>query len=197
MIVPPAGIHEGDFEPDVGFVELGYLLQRLAHAIARIIRAMFRLETRRIGFAQHVNGFERFGAGAAQRLIHRLRIKRLEAALHRRRLRKDAELAHVRQGNGRRGTAERQRQIWSHGHGAERRSARFGVNLQRAIEPAIVGRFHAGCAGLHIVLRVEMGPRRIGRTGGMDNGELLLAKKGHERREARMQPEEAVEVERC
>ena len=71
-----------------------------------------------------------------------------------------------------------------------------GSDLQRAIEPAVVGGLHAGRAGLHVILRIEMRARGIRRTRGVHDGQLLLLEKRQQRRQAGMQAEKAVEIER-
>ena len=73
--------------------------------------------------------------------------------------------------------------------------ARRSSVLQCAVEPAIFGAFHAGRAGLHVVLRIEVGAGHIGRAGGVDDGEMALVVERLEGRERRMQAEEAIEVE--
>ena len=102
-------------------MKLRHLLQRLADAALRIVGAVFRLEARGIGLAQHVDGFKCFRAGAAQNFVHRLRVERFKAALHRGGLAHHAELLHVGKRDRGRGAAQRERKIRPHGHGAERR----------------------------------------------------------------------------
>src|ERR1700730_1488830 len=65
VIVPAARIHEAHFQSDVAFDELRDLLQRLPDAVLWILRAVFRLETRGIGLAQHFNSFKCLRPGAA------------------------------------------------------------------------------------------------------------------------------------
>ena len=67
--------------------------------------------------------------------------------------------------------------------------------LQSAVEPAVLGGFYAGRAGLHVVLRVEVGAGHVGRAGGMDDGEMALVIEGLEGRKRGMEAEEAIEVE--
>ena len=130
VIVPAAGIDERDFQSDVGFVKLRHLLHRLAHATVRDTSAPFSGWKREGSALRSMSmASKRFRAGAAQRLIHGLRVQRLESAFDRRRLREHAELLHVRQRDGRSGTAQRERQIRSHGHGAKRRGVRLGQRL--------------------------------------------------------------------
>ncbi len=79
VIIPSAGIDEGDFQTDVRFVELRYLLHGLSHAIVGIVRTIFGLKTRRVGLAKHIDSFKRFGAGPAQRLVDTLGVECLKA----------------------------------------------------------------------------------------------------------------------
>ena len=57
--------------------------------------------------------------------------------------------------------------------------------------------FTPGVRGLHVVLRVEVRARAVGRAGGVDDGELLRVPQRLERREPRVQAEEAVEIDRA
>ena len=67
--------------------------------------------------------------------------------------------------------------------------------VQRAVEPSIFGGLHAGSAGLHEILRIEVRAAGVGRSGGVHNRQLTLLPQRLERRERRMQPEEAIEIE--
>ena len=75
----------------------------------------------------------------------------------------------------------------------------FGIVPLRddAIQPSVRCALHAGRAGLHVVLGVEMRPRGIGRSTRMDHCELAPRVQGVQRRQARMQAEVAIEVERA
>src|SRR5262249_10027145 len=55
----------------------------------------------------------------------------------------------------------------------------------------------AGRGGFHEVLRVEVRPRAVGRSARMDDGELTRCPERLEGAEARVQAEEAVELERA
>ena len=68
--------------------------------------------------------------------------------------------------------------------------------LQHAIQPAVGRALHARRAALHVVLRVEVRARRIVRSAGVDDGQRALLPQRQERRQARVQAEEAVEIER-
>ena len=70
----------------------------------------------------------------------------------------------------------------------------LGRDLQGAIQPAIVRRFHARRAGLHVILRVKVRAGGIGRAGRVNDGQLAVVKQRRQRRERRVQAEEAIEV---
>ena len=82
-----------------------------------------------------------------------------------------------------------------------RLTARTGDGLPAAggsarfIQPSCVA-FRPGRAGLHVVLRVEVRARRIGRADRVDDRQVLRVEERLQRRERRMQAEEAVEVDR-
>src|SRR5882757_10539907 len=82
--VDTGGWDKADFHADVGFHELRDLLQSLAHMVLGIVGAIFGLETRGIGFAQHFDGFKCFRTGTAQDVVHRLSVEGFKTALHRR-----------------------------------------------------------------------------------------------------------------
>ena len=177
VIVPAAAIDEQHFHADVG-------LQQLRQSAASSGPAGSSDSPRRfpagicawIGFAQQIDRFKCFRARAAQRVIHGLRVHRLKAAFDHLADAGDCamhlELLQIRQRNRRRAAAQHARQIRPHGHGAKRRSIFFGNSSNRAIQPAVFGRLHAGRAGLHEILRIEMRARRIGRTRGVHNGQV-------------------------
>src|ERR1035437_3776210 len=56
-----------------------------------------------------------------------------------------------------------------------------GGGGQRAIHPAVLGGLAAGRAGFHVVLRVEVGSRRVRGTHRIDDGQLLLVEQRLER----------------
>src|SRR5262249_1414841 len=66
---------------------------------------------------------------------------------------------------------------------------------QSAVHPAILCRLHTWRAGLHVVLRVEVRARGVGRAGGVDDGEMLLIVERLGRGERRGKPEEAIEID--
>ena len=199
VIVPAAAIHKQNLHADVGFQKLAYLLQALPEAARRILRAVFRLIFRGVGFAQKVDRLKRFRARALQRFVHGLRVHGFEPAFNHGagsgRLGHHFELLKVRQRNRGSGALQRARKIRSHGHRPKRRSIFFGNRFERAVQPAIFGGFQSRCAGFHEVLRVKMRARGIGRARGVHDGKLIFVKERLERREAGMQAKKSVEVD--
>ena len=79
-------------------------------------------------------------------------------------------------------------------------TARTGEGLpgrggQRAVHPAAGGGLQARRAGLHVVLRVEMRARGVGRAHRFDNRQVPLVEERLQRRKRRMQAEEAIEID--
>jgi hypothetical protein len=72
-----------------------------------------------------------------------------------------------------------------------RRHPRHGAGqiVERTVEPSVFSGFHAGSAGLHKILRIEVRTRGVGRSGGMNDGEMLLLPERLKRRERGMQAE--------
>src|SRR5579862_4895823 len=66
--------------------------------------------------------------------------------------------------------------------------------MQSPVQPAIFGGFNAWSAGLHEILSVEMRSRGIGRTCGVNDGQLLLVPDRLQCPEGRVQSKEAVEI---
>ena len=56
-----------------------------------------------------------------------------------------------------------------------------GRERKRTIQPSVFCGFHAGRSGLHEVLRVEVRTGRVGRAGGMHDGEMSLVPEGLQR----------------
>jgi len=87
----------------------------------------------------------------------------------------------------------RDRRAW---HGLEGRLLRrLRQVAQSAIEPSIFSGLDTRSAGLHKILRIEVRAAWVGRSGGMHNRQLTLLPQRLKRRERRMQPEEAPEIE--
>ena len=134
-------------------------------------------------------------AGAPKRLVHSLRVQRLEAAFNGGR-RANTKLLDVGQRDRRSSPRKVQRQVRAHGDRAKRRRVGLRGSLQRAIEPAIVGSLHSRRSRFHVVLGVEMRTCDIGRARRMNDGQFLLLKERKQGSEAGMQAEEAVQIER-
>src|SRR4030095_11042030 len=65
----------------------------------------------------------------------------------------------------------------------------------RGRQPAVGRALDPRCAALHVVLRVEVRARRVGRAARVNDGQRAALRERYERRERRVQREEAVEVE--
>ena len=108
----------------------------------------------------------------------------------------DSELADLVDRERRRGALEHARQLRRQRDRTKRRR-RFRVpRLQVTVQPAVRRALHAGRRRFHVVLRVEMRPRVVGRTAGVNDGELPRVPERLQRREARIESEEAVEIDR-
>src|SRR3989442_12941868 len=70
----------------------------------------------------------------------------------------------------------------------------LAVVLAITIGPAVPGGLHGGCAGFHVVLRVEVAAGRVGRANRLNRGQALVVPELLERRETRVQAEMAVEI---
>jgi hypothetical protein len=106
------------------------------------------------------------------------------------------ELRHLVHRERRRVALQHPRKLLCERDCAKRRFA-FGLSrLQVAIEPAVFRALDARRRRFHIVLGVEVRSRCIGRSARLDDGELASIPERLERSEARVQPEEAVEIER-
>ena len=79
---------------------------------------------------------------------------------------------------------------------AQRRRAFRLLRRQRAREKPVRGRLHSRRSRLHEVLRVEVRARRVGAARRVDEGGRAVLEEGEERRERRVEAEEAVEIER-
>ena len=71
------------------------------------------------------------------------------------------------------------------------------LRVQIAVQPAVARALHARRAALHVVLRVEVRPRVVVRAARVDDRQLAALEERLERRHARVQAEEAVEVDRA
>ena len=107
----------------------------------------------------------------------------------------DAELREVADGESRGPAVEHARKLRGQRDGAEGRRVFFLARLQIPVQPAVGRALHAGRRRLHVVLRVEMRPRAVGRSARVHDGEIARAKQRRERRQPRVEAEEAVEVD--
>ena len=103
------------------------------------------------------------------------------------------DLVHRQRG---RGALQHARQLRRERHGAKRRRVLVAARLQVAIQPAVAGALHAGRCRLHVVLRVEVRARAVGRSARVDDRELPRLPERFQRLQPRVETEEAVEIER-
>src|SRR4029079_8767204 len=87
------------------------------------------------------------------------------------------------------------RKLWSERNGPERRRCLMLARVQVAIQPAVLRAFHAGCGGLHVILRIEMRACPVRGAAGMNDRHLPRFEQRLEWSQTRMQPEKAVEVD--
>ncbi len=67
--------------------------------------------------------------------------------------------------------------------------------MERTVEPSIFGDLYAGRAGFHEVLGIEVRTGGVGRARGVYDRQVALLPQRLQRREGRMQAEEAIEIE--
>ena len=103
---------------------------------------------RRVGVLQHLDGVERFAAGAVQHAVGGRGVLGLERRLHHvgRLSGADAELADLADRERRRGALERARQLRRQRDGAERRRPFVLARVQVAVQPAVPRALDAGRA---------------------------------------------------
>src|SRR5262249_61317493 len=70
------------------------------------------------------------------------------------------------------------------------------AGLQIPIEPAVLGALDAGRRAFHVVLRVEVQPRAVGRAARVHDRQLAAIPQRLERLEPRVEAEEPVEIDR-
>ena len=190
--VPAADIGERHFHADVGLDQLRDLLQAFAEAAVAIVRAIGRHVGLLLDGLHDLDRVERLFAGAMQRRVQRIFIHALEGG-------RAARIVHLKivQAADRDGivvAAQRARQVIAQADGAQRR-CRAGFFRQRPIQPAVGSAFEAGRAGLHVILRVEMRARGIGRAYRVHDRQMPRVEHRLERRERRMQSEESVQID--
>ena len=158
---------------------------------------MLGLIALRVGGVEHFERLERLLTSVVQKTVGGGRVLRLERGLNRLALaaRANAELRDPIHRQGRRPAAERSWQLLGERHRTERRRVFNLSGLQVAVEPAIPRTLDAGRPAFHVVLRVEVRSRAVVRPAGVNDRELPSIVHRLERRQSRMKPEEAVEVE--
>ena len=196
--VPAAEVGERDLEADVRFGQLRDLPERLAERAAWIVGAVLGLVLRRIGHLEHLDRVERLTARAVQHAIGRGGVLRFERrADHVARLAgADAELADLVDRECGRRARQHARQLRRQRDGAERRRRLDAARLQVPVQPAVLRALHARRARLHVVLRVEVRPGRVGRPAGVDDCQIAPIPERLERLQARVEAEETIEIER-
>jgi len=183
--VPAAHVREGDFQPDARLYQLRYLHQRVPERPARVLRAVLGPVLRGVHPLQKVDGLEGLLARAAQNVVHALLVDALESALHGggRSARTQLEVGEALHRERGRAALHRARQVLRQRYRAERSGLRVGPRLQCPVEPAVLRGLDARRRGLHVVLRVEVRARVVGRADGVNDREPLLVPQRLERRE--------------
>ena len=144
------------------------LLQRLAERRSRILDAGAGDRRRPIA-AQRAHRLERVAGGAAQqRIVRRFRVRVSNDASHPFRRARRTHRRHRRRAPA--------PALQRAGHlprdcDAAKRTRLRPRRLQVAVQPAVTRALHARRGGLHVVLRVEVRPRAIGRAARVDDGE--------------------------
>jgi hypothetical protein len=196
VMVPAADLGERGFNPDIGFDQTSQLLQTAAELSALGVQLHLGLVEglllRLLGDGtDHLHCGKRVPAGAAEARVGGGTVHAFEHAG----LAAHLERHHIADRDGGALAAQGSRHLRGQCNGADRRRIGIGGG-QRAVHPA-VGAGLAGGAGFHVILCVEVGARRVGRAGGVDDGELLLVPQRLQRLECRVESEAAVEVDRA
>ena len=201
MRVPAVDVSESSLDSEIGFEQLRDLLHAVAEFGGWIIGASGGLVLRGIGGAEHLHRVECFFARGVEDAIAAGAVHGFECRGRGSRSRTtstDGEVIHIVECDRRNSAGKRARNI-----GAESEGAKRGVflapaqvfRLQCAIQPAVIGVLNAGCAGLHVVLGVEVRARHVGRAGSVDDGEMSLVVERFEGSHRGMQPEESIEID--
>ena len=199
--VPAADVGEGGFYAEVGFEKLGDLLHVLGEGGVGVVGVGRWRVVGGVGGAQHLDGFEARVAGGVEDAVAAPVIHRFKGCCGRGGLGAAAAYGEVLDvADGERGDLafEGAGNVGSESYGAEGGvflTAAKVFCLQGAVEPAVAGALDAGGAGFHEVLGVEVGAGAVGRSGGVDDGQMPLLEERLERGHGWVQSEEAVEVE--
>ena len=170
-MIPAADVGERDLDADVRFDELGNLPHAVAEAPLRIVRTRGGLIGRLLNRLQERDSFERLAPGAVENLIARSRVHRLQyltcggVA--------DREVIQVLDGDGVLRAAQSTGQSGSEADGANRGNL-AGLGWQSPVEPSVGGALQTRRARFHVILRVEVRARRVGRSRCMNDRQALL-----------------------
>jgi hypothetical protein len=186
----------------VGTNELRDLPQTLAEAAARVDRSFGRLYPLWVRGLQHLHRVEGLAAGAVEKVAHALFVERLEPPARIESAREGRGVADVEAGQAGHGhrpgvAAQHARERGAERDGPERRAAGRGRGRQPPCQPPVRRTLHARSARLHVVLRVEVRARRVRRPAGVHDGQPAFVPQRFQAAERRVQPEEAVEIERA
>ncbi len=106
----------------------------------------------------------------------------------------DAERVHVVDGHRLRLAGENPGQGRAERDRRERTLIRLVLALQNAIEPSVGRALHARRARFHVVLRIEVRARGVGRAGGVHDGKVPLVPQRLEAGKRGMQAKESIQV---
>ena len=176
--VPPGDVRERHLQAQVPLDELRDLLQRPPQPAPRVLRVVRRPILRRIRLPQQLYRLEGFLRGRRQQARRRAGVQLFEGAgeaVARRSLgRAQPERLQVVDRERRGRPREDAGELRSERDRAERRVVVLPVVPAVAVEPAVRGGLHPRRARLHVVLRVEVAARGVGRADGVDHAEALV-----------------------
>src|SRR6266545_3280691 len=196
MRVPPADIGECDLQTDISLDELRDLQQTLAELRLRIVGAVSRHVFLRIRRFEHLHRVEHLATRAVYELRRAGAIQRLQPSGLRSR-RTHAELIETVHRHRFRRALEYPRRLWRERDRAERIPRALGarsLNREVSVEPAIGSSLNVRRAGLHVVLCIEVRPRRARAPHRVNRREDAAIVKRLEGCKRWMEPEEAIEV---
>ena len=197
--VPATDVGKRGLHAQICLQQLRNLLHAVAECCTGIIHARGRFILGRVGGLEHLDRLKGLLAGAVQHRVRALVVHRLKGIRDRRGLRPlacDRKIRQVGHRDRRNLALQRTRHLRSQRNGSEgRRLTRQRLILQRAVQPAIGSRLHAGRAALHVILRVKVRARGVRRARRVNNRQVSLVIQRLERRHLRMQPKEPVQVD--
>ncbi len=142
---------------------------------------------------QCAHGVKRVIGRSLQRLIGRTRIRLFER-LTRPHAAAYPEFAHARHRQRRRGALQGSRHLAPDGDRGERRLVLVG-HLQIAVQPAVLRALDPWRGRLHVILRVEVRARAVGRPARLHDRKRAIVPERLQRRHAGMKTEEPVEID--